>query len=216
MRMYQNLNQFFAIETKEAKYNTIIDEFIAGKLVFTIATTDVVAKLEEAIRIGDFPYEFGIMMMPGIDDDTPTRSLSMVNSIVINGYSDYQVDANRFAVYMAGEFAENLYARTGKVPAFSSVTPDDENIKIFSAEFANSIPLPKMIETSNFWIQLQITFARIWQGADANEQLRKLSEQIMSQVTGAPYFEAQIEEILDIDEIEYLDEEELIREALLE
>ncbi|MCL2718798.1 MAG: sugar ABC transporter substrate-binding protein, partial [Lachnospiraceae bacterium] len=50
MRMYQDLNQFFAIEAKEVKYSQIIDEFIAGKLVFTIATTDVIAKLDEAVE----------------------------------------------------------------------------------------------------------------------------------------------------------------------
>jgi maltose-binding protein MalE len=216
LRMYQNLNQFFAIETKEAKYSRIVEEFIAGKLVFTVATTDIVAKLDEAARNGDFIYEYGILKTPDIDENTPTRPLSMVNSIVINGYSDYQADANRFAAYLAGDFAENLYARAGKVPAFQRAVPANEHLQTFSAEFARSVPLPKMIETSNFWIQLQVTFARIWQGEDANEQLKRLSEQIMSQVTGAPFTEALIVENLAVEEVEYLDEDELIREAMRE
>lgn len=214
MRMYQNLNQFFAIETKEAKYSRIVEEFIAGKWVYTVATTDIIAKLDEAARNGEFPYEYGILRTPNIDEDTPTRPLSMVSSIVINGYSDYKADANRFAAYLAGDFAENLYLRTGKVPALRRAVPDNEQLQVFSDEFARSIPLPKMIATSNFWIQLQVTFARIWQGADANEQLRTLSEQIMSQVTGAPFTEELIVEILAVEEVEYLDEEELRREAM--
>jgi maltose-binding protein MalE len=213
MRMYQDLSQFFAIETAEVKYSKVIDEFIAGKLVYTIATTDVIERLDKAIEDGSFTHEYGILRTPDINEDTPTRSLSMVSSIVVNGYSDHQSDANRFAAYLAGEFAENLYARTGKVPAARSVTPDHEYLNVFADEFARSIPLPKMIETSNFWIQLEITFARIWAGADANEQLKRLSEQIMSQVTGEPYFEVFIEIEEEIDEIIYFDEEELTREA---
>ncbi|MCL2051298.1 MAG: extracellular solute-binding protein [Lachnospiraceae bacterium] len=216
MRMYQNLSQFFAIEAKEAKYSRIIDEFIEGKLVFTVATTDVVAKLEEAIRNDNFPYEYGILRTPDIDENTPTRPLSMVNSIVINGYSVNKEDANRFAAYLSGEFAENLYQRTGKIPALSNVTPDNEHLFVFYEEFTDSVPLPKMIETSNFWIQLQITFARIWQGENANEQLKRLYEQIMSQVTGASFLAETIAEDIEIIEIEYLDEEELIREAMFD
>ncbi|MCL2254827.1 MAG: extracellular solute-binding protein [Lachnospiraceae bacterium] len=214
MRMYQELNRFFAIDTSEVKYREIINEFIEGKLVYTIATTDVIAKLEEAVKAGDFIYEYGVFRTPDIDVDTPTRSLSMVNCVAINGYSDLKSDANRFAVFLTGEFAGNLYARTGKVPAATGNVPDNEHLRVFSDEFARSIPLPKMIETSNFWIWLEITFARIWEGADANEQLRKLSEQIMSQVTGAPYSEEIIVEIIEEEEIEYFDEAELTREAM--
>lgn len=217
MRMYQELNQFFAIDSNQVKYRDVIDEFIDGKLIFTVATTDIVAKLDEAINTGDFIYEYGILRTPDIDENTLTRPLSMVGSVVINGYSEKQNDANRFAVFLTGEFAENLYARTGKVPAAFNAVPDNEHLNVFTLEFARSIPLPKMIETSNFWIQLEITFARIWEGADANRELKGLSEQIMSQVTGAPYLEELIEEIFEeIEEVEYLDEDEMTIEALLE
>lgn len=51
-------------------------------------------------------------------------------------------------------------------------------------------------------------------GADANDRLRQLSEKIMTQVTGEPYAETVIEEEEEaVEEIEYLDEEELRREA---
>jgi len=216
MRMFQGLNQFFAIEAKEARYNRIVEEFIEGKLIFTVATTDVIAKLDEAIRNETFPYEYGVLKTPDIDENTPTRPLSMVNSIVINGYSDHQEDANRFAAYLAGEFAENLYARTGKVPVHRRAVPDNEHLLVFYDEFTHSIPLPKMIETSNFWIQLQVTFAHIWQGEDPNVQLKRLSEQIMSQVTGAPFTEVAIIEDIEVEEIEYLDEEELTQEAMVD
>ena len=88
------------------------------------------------------------------------------------------------------------------------------NLQEFVNEYEVSVPMPKMVETSNFWVELEIAFAQIWDGADANDRLRQLSEQILTQVTGEPYTETVIEEEEEIvDEVEYLDEEELRREA---
>ncbi len=35
MRTYQELSQFFSIDTNEITYDTVLDEFMAGKMVFT-------------------------------------------------------------------------------------------------------------------------------------------------------------------------------------
>ncbi|MDR0220071.1 MAG: extracellular solute-binding protein [Lachnospiraceae bacterium] len=183
LEMYQNLNQFFAIETSEVRYSAVIEEFIAGELVYTIATTDAVARLRAASEAGEFPYEYGVLRTPDIDSETPTRPLSMVSCVAINGYSPHQAEANRFAAYLAGEFAGNLYARAGKVPVALSATEGSEELAVFAAEFARSIPLPKMMVTSNFWIQLENAFARIWEGGDVGEQLRQLAALIEGQVS---------------------------------
>ena len=53
--------------------------------------------------------------------------------------------------------------------------------------------MPKMIETSNFWVELEITFAKIWDGGDANQDLKALSEKIMAQVVGGQYEEEYID-----------------------
>ncbi len=216
MKMYQNLNQFFAIDTGEVEYNEILDDFIAGKLVFTVATTDAVAKLEHAAEDGLFEYEYGVIRTPDIDENTPTRSMSVTNCVVVNGYSRHQEAANAFAYYLTHEAAGNLYARTGKVAAADGIDYGYENLAKFAEEYARSIPLPKMIETSNFWVQLEIAFAQIWDGANANKQLKQLSEQIMTQITGQPYTEVEIEEAVEETQIEYLDEETLRKEALSE
>jgi hypothetical protein len=36
--------------------------------------------------------------------------------------------------------------------------------------------------TSNFWIQLENAFARIWEGGEVGEQLRQLAELIAGQM----------------------------------
>lgn len=215
MRAYAELNQFFSIDTSEIDYGKVIDEFIQGKVVFTVATTDVVAKLEQAKEDGLFAYDYGITMTPDIDENKKTRSLSMTNCVVVNGYSENQEAANEFAGFLTSRYNEILYARTGKVSAAKNVDYGYEALSAFAREYENSISMPKMIETSNFWVQLEVAFAQIWDGADANKKLKELSEQIMQQVTGTTYEETHIEEQKKEQEaVEYLDEEYYKQEAM--
>lgn len=215
MRSYAELNQFFSIDTNEIDYEKVIDEFIQGKVVFTVATTDVVAKLEQASEDGLFAYDYGITMTPDIDENKKTRSLSMTNCVVINGYSENQEAANDFAGFLTSRYNDILYARTGKVSAAKNVDYGYEALSAFAKEYENSISMPKMIETSNFWVQLEVAFAQIWDGADANKKLKELSEQIMQQVTGRIYEETNIEEQKKEQEtVEYLDEEYYKQEAM--
>ena len=69
-----------------------------------------------------------------------------------------------------------------------------EALSVFAEEYEKSISMPKMLETSNFWVKLEAAFSEIWNGADANEKLRTLSEEIMIQVTGEDYQEPYLEE----------------------
>ena len=214
LKVYQALNQFFSSDTKEISYEKVLNDFMEGKIVYTVATTDAVAKLEEAKEDGGFAYEYGIAPVPDINGELLTRSLSVTNCIVINGYSEKQKQAEDFARFLTCDYTDTLYSRTGKVAARYGVDYGNINLQEFVNEYEISVPMPKMVETSNFWVELEIAFSQIWDGADVNDRLRSLSEQIMTQVTGAPYTETVIEEEEEAaEEVEYLDEEELRREA---
>lgn len=207
MRAYEALHQFFSIDTSEIDYEKVIDEFIAGKVVFTVATTDAVAKLEQAKEDGLFAYEYGVLQTPDINEQIKSRSLSMTNCVAINGYAENKEAANDFARFLTSEYNDILYARSGKVSAAKNVDYGYEALQVFAAEYENSISMPKMIETSNFWVQLEIAFSQIWDGADANQKLKALSEQIMQQVTGREFQEEYIREVKEAEEETYSDEE---------
>ena len=49
-------------------------------------------------------------------------------------------------------------------------------------EYEKSVPLPKMIEASNYWVQLEIAFTKVWNGADPDEVLKELSDTIGAQI----------------------------------
>ena len=84
---------------------------------------------------------------------------------------------------------------------------------MFAEAYDNSVSMPKMIETSNFWVLLERVFSQVWNGTDANDALKELSEQIMQQVTGREYEEVYIEDVQEETDVEYLDEEYYTEEA---
>ena len=208
MQVYQNLNQFFSIDADEVAYDTVIQEFMEGKLVFTTATTDIIHKLEDAKENKEFLFDYGIAEIPDLNEELKSKSLSVTNSIVVNGYSDKKEDANRFARYLTCDNADSLYEKTGKISANKNVVYENANISVFQKEYSDSIPMPKMMATSNYWIQLEITFARVWNGADVSGELQKLSQLLLTQVTGEEVKQDYIEDPdKETETIEYLDEE---------
>ena len=94
---YQELTQFFSIDPEAVSYEGVTQDFLDGKLVFTIATTDILSRLEEAVRDGSFPYEYGVSRVPDINEELTCRSLSVTSAVVVNGYGEKQEEANRFA-----------------------------------------------------------------------------------------------------------------------
>ena len=207
MQIFQNLGQFFSIDQSEVSYDSVIRDFIDGKLIFTIATTDVINTLEKAREEGNFPYSYGISKVPDPSAELTGSALSVTNAVVVNGYSTKQKEAEAFADYLTGDAASALYDMTGKMPANRLADlPADRKDKLesFYSCYEESIPMPKMMETSNFWVYFEIALINISDGADVNTQMRELSEKIMTQVTGETY----TEEVIEVPETEEVVEED--------
>ena len=216
MQIYQSLNQFFSFEANDMKYASVIEEFMAGKMVYTTATSDIIKTLDAAKEEGTFTFDYGLMEIPDLNEELQTKNLSVTNTVVVNGFSDGKEDANKFASYLASKAAESLYEKTGKIPALTKEACKDERTAVFYREYENSVPAPKMMVTSNLWVQLEVTFTEVWNGAGVSRSLQNLSEMIMSQINGADYEEEFIEEPKEEEEtVEYLDEE-AEREAALQ
>jgi maltose-binding protein MalE len=182
LEVYQALNQFFSIESDTITYDSVIQDFIDGKVMFTVASPGIISRLEEAKEDGSFAYEYGIATMPDVSEELESSSLSVTGAIVVNGYSEHKELANRFAAYLVDDCAEELYARTGKLAARYNTDEDNGAAQIFKLEYADSVSLPKMIETGNFWLQLEVLFSKVWNGADVETQLQELADQIATQV----------------------------------
>ncbi len=182
MQMYQSLNQFFSIEADETDYELVLDEFLQGKTLFTVATTDAIAKLEKAKADGTFSWEYGIATMPDISSELASRALSVTNAVVVNGFGEQKDYANAFASYLTCEADASLYERTGKLAAVSGVSYDNPKVDMAMASYAESVSLPKIMQASNFWVQLEVAYTGIWQGEDADAKMLQLEEQMCKQI----------------------------------
>jgi maltose-binding protein MalE len=174
--LYASLNQFFSIESGSVTYDSAIQDFIDGKIIFTIGTTDIVKRLEEAKADGSFAYDYGVATMPDVTDELKGRSMSVTDAVVVNGYSTHNELANKFAAYMVNDCADTLYTWTGKLSANAGIEQPDA-LNICFLEYSDSIPLPKMMETGDLWMQLEVLFAKVWDGADPETMLEQLAVQ---------------------------------------
>lgn len=175
---YQHLHNFFNIESSLVAYDKVIQDFIDGKMMFTIASTDSVAKLAEAEKNGSLEFQYKYALIPAVDDETDSIPMSMTEVVVINGYSEKKDIANEFARYITGEFASELYLRTGKPACNIHANNDYENLDVFDAEYAKSVPLPKIIELENFWMEIEAVFQRVWDGEDVDAELSELENTV--------------------------------------
>ena len=199
MKIYQQLNQFFAIDADSIDYNQVVQDFIDGKLVFTIATTDIIRKIEEAKATGECEFEFAVADMPGITEDFGSRTMSVTECLVVNGLSEHSKEAAEVAKFLCSDTSGDIFRHGGKVAARYGVEYGDPNLVTFVKVYADSVPMPKTIETSNLWMQLEIAFTKIWNGEDCNDTLRQVSENIMTQITGEPYTEETLPDPKNVD-----------------
>lgn len=201
MMVYQELNQFFSIDANDTSYDSILQEFIDGKIIYTIATSDCIATLEN----NDFAYEYGIAPLPSINSELATKGMSVTNALVVNGYSLHKDEANEFISYLYNSDTNSeLYTLSGKMPAWKQTSYTSEAVEQFYDNYLVSMPIPKLVKTSNFWIELEACFAKVWSGEDANAEMKSISEQIKSQISGETYTEEEIQS----PEVEILETEE--------
>lgn len=215
--VFQNLNEFFSIDASDVSYQEVVQDFLDGKIVYTVVTSDILKTLEEA-RTPDengeaFTYECGFSVVPNPSEELEGRALSMTSGVVINGYSEHIREANEFAKFLTCDFIKDLYDRTGKLTAHRMEYTEGSSYDVFFKAYEQSIPMPKMVEVSNFWMKLEIAMRDIWEGADINATVKALSEQIMTQVTGQAYTEEYIH--MELEEDPEYTEGEIIEEDVV-
>ena len=159
LMVYQALSDYFTIDASDVEYESVIQEFMEGKIVMTTATTDIIRKLDTAKENGEFAYDYGIAPIPRLNEEMDTKSLSVTNTIYVNGYTQMKEEANNFAKYLVMEHAKDLYTATGKVPANKNINYDNPNLDMFMDEYQDSAPMPKLMAISNFWVKMEIMCA---------------------------------------------------------
>ena len=178
LNKYQALHDYFSIESQEVTYDSVIQDFIDGKTVFTIGGYDLVRRLKEATDDGSFAYEYGFSEMPNVTSDIPSASLAITSVACVNGFSTKTELAKEFALFLTRDEAAILTDLTGLASCSRSFGMEGGADQIYAIEYAGSVSLPKMMETENIWMQLEVLFSKIWEGGDVKEELGTLDSNL--------------------------------------
>lgn len=188
LQYYQSLNAFFAIDAEEVTTENVLQEFIDGKTVYTIAKTDAIAAIDKALAAeeetvsGDGDRFYGIAQVPDLTAELATKGLSVTNSVVVNAYSAQRELAKSFARYLTFEKAEELYGLTDKMPVRLGVEYENPEMGVLLEQYENSVEVPKLTDLSNYWMEMEIAFANIWQGSDAAAEADAVAQEMLQQL----------------------------------
>lgn len=200
LSVFQDFNQFFSIEAKEISYDSVIDEFMQGKVMFTFANTAVIEKLEKARAEGALPFEYEIAPLEMLNTTLQAKNLSVTDTVVVNGYGQKQALAEDFAAYLCGEYITNLYARSGKMCAYNITEFEYPQMETVRQCYEISMPIPKLVESGNYWVLAELCYANVWEGDDVNQALLALAEKMNRQILGETAAEIELLSTPEVDE----------------
>ena len=193
LKVYQDFRNFFSMEDKTGSYEETMARFINRKSLFTVAGSDVVYRMEKAKTDGSFKDEYDILPLTMLNSTYNCKSLSVTTMVCVNGMKENKNAAEEFAEFLTGEYASNLYARTGKMSAAHLKEYPHPQMEAIANCYEHTVALPKMVETTNYYILAEMCFSNIWSGEDVNKELKALSETVLRNYYGKDYENEYIE-----------------------
>jgi hypothetical protein len=181
------------VEDDDRTYPDTINDFMNRKCLFTVAGTDIVGKIAAAKTEGTFTDDYEILPIGMLNNNLKSRGLSVTTMICVNGLNENNTDAEKFADFATREYAKNLYARCGKMATAKLKKYEFTQMETIRDCYEQSVSLPKMVETTNYYILAEMCFANIWDGKDVNKELKSLSEQVLANYYGKDYTDDYIE-----------------------
>ena len=184
VEIFKHLTEYFYMDAETVSRESILTDFMQGTTLFTILDSESAVVLEKARENGELGFEFDYALIPDPSDKLQGRPLSVTNVVVVNGYTDYPETAVDFAEFITMEnyCADQLYEKTGYLPAFEKAVITTNMEAVFKKEYAESANMPNYMVTSNFWMLLENAFNEIWDGADTVETLQVLEDRLKNQI----------------------------------
>ena len=186
LNVFQDFKEFFSMDLDKYTYDDLLTDFEAGKILFIVADTNVINKLEADKKSEENPfvYEYGITSIGMLNDTLKSKGLSVTKIVSVNGL---------FAKFLSVDYASNLYSRTGKLACNYQKEYAYPQIEDAVRTYENSVSLPKIVETSNYWVLCEMVYTKAWDGEDVNKLLKQLSGQVKKQIFGIYVEENYIE-----------------------
>lgn len=156
LTLYKELNQTLYFDAEDSNYESVLNDFLNGKILFTMGDTEHLAAI---ITSG---INYGICTIPALNDELDTKAISINYTVVVNPYSDNKEMAQKFAKSLTYEYAENFYASVKKLPARRLDAYPNEEWKHIAEQYEDTAILPKLMATTNYWMELEVMMNAIW------------------------------------------------------
>ena len=192
LKIFQDFKNFFSMDDESLSYESTINSFIERKSLFTVAGTDIISKLEKAKADDLFEDEYDILPIGMLNSNLSSRGLSVTTMVCVNGLGEEKSVAEDFAAFVTTEYASNLYARCEKMSAAHLDEYPYPQMETIEDCYETSVSLPKMVETTNYYIIAEMCFSNIWDGCDVNEELKNLSETVLRNYYGRDFVNEEI------------------------
>lgn len=184
MDVFKRVTDFFYMDAETVSTDGILKEFMEGKVLFTILDAESALELETANANGEIDFVYDYAPTPNPSETLQGRPLSSTNIVVVNGYAEKPNTAHDFARFLTMEnfAADQLYAKTGYLPAYQHATLNSNMERVFKTAYEESVNMPNGMINSDFWMLLENAFNEIWDGADAKTVLEKIEETLKARI----------------------------------
>lgn len=172
---YFSLSQYFFTEAASSKYSNVMNEFFEGKIIYTIASSDIIKRMSES----ELPID--ISVLPNLTNDLESASVSKTDILMVNPFADMKEEAREFAKFVTFDMAQEMYDLCNIIST-KNIVYDNENLNIFLKAYEKSATLPKLMTTSDYWLKVNNVLSNIWKGEDVSNQLNTLHDVFNNQI----------------------------------
>lgn len=176
---YQSLVTQLGITANQSE-DAMIQSFLEGKTMCLLLNTQKVAELYN--RAKEVGISFKVAKVPDLSEEQTCISGARTDCLVVNGLSKNQVAAEKFAEFITTEYAEHLYEDCNLIPAYREVCAQDEVLEQIHEIYGESKPLPKMLETEDFRVCVEVMFNEVTGGLDATSAALEFSGKMESRL----------------------------------
>ena len=156
LTFYKELNQALYFDADDSNYEDVLKKFLEGKILYTMGDTEHLAAI---ITSG---INYGICTIPALNSELDTKAVSINYTVVVSPYSGNKDMAQKFAKALTYEYAEDFYASVKKLPARKLATYPNEEWKHIAEQYEATAVLPKLMATTNYWMELEVMMNGIW------------------------------------------------------
>ncbi|ANF96814.1 sugar ABC transporter substrate-binding protein [Paenibacillus bovis] len=182
-KFIQSLNKILPLKTSDINADIKKSLFTSNKLAMNISGPWDTGSLKESVK------NLGVGMYPNLPNGKPMTPFSGVKAYFVNAYTKYPNASKMFADFITSEeWQVKNFEMNGALPAntkaaASETVQSDPIASVFLKQFENSVPMPSIPATAQFWSPMEAAMSSIWNdNKDPKAALDNMVKQMKSNI----------------------------------